>query len=215
MRDQPFSVLLLDEFEKADSSFYDLFLQVLVEARLTDAAGRLADFSNAIIILNSNLGAREFRLTRPGFQDSATETGAVAHDHFTEAVKKNFRPEFFNRIDRIVPFMPLIREAVRAVVRREIHQAENRYGLKNRNVSIIIPEIAIDRLADLGYDPRYGARPVKRAIEQWLLRDVSEFFCEVEEGEGINGFLKITSISEDDVPVFESKQATDEGNEVA
>ncbi len=215
MRDQPFSVLLLDEFEKADASVYDLFLQVLGEARLTDAAGRTADFSNAIIILTSNLGAREFRLSRPGFHDPKTNLATIATDHFTEQVKKNFRPEFFNRIDRIVPFLSLSRDAVKAVVAREIQLAEHRDGLKNRNISLIVPGFAVEHLAEIGYDPRYGARPVKRAIEQWLLQPISEFFCSDDDEEEVfeNGFLEIVSLTEDKQPVFEFKKASDHTRE--
>ena len=214
MRDQPFSVLLLDEFEKADASVYDLFLQVLGEARLTDGAGRTADFSNAIIILTSNLGARQFRLSRPGFQDPETDTALVATDHFTESVKKNFRPEFFNRIDRIVPFMPLSKDAVRSVVKRELELAERRDGLRNRNISLIVPDFAIEKLAEIGYDPRYGARPVKRAIEQWLLRPVGEFLClEDPDAPHENGFLEIVGQTEAGDPEFEFKKSIEESKD--
>ncbi|NNE92178.1 MAG: ATP-dependent Clp protease ATP-binding subunit, partial [Verrucomicrobiales bacterium] len=208
MRDQPFSVLLLDEFEKADSTVYDLFLQVLGEARLTDGAGRLADFSNAIIILTSNLGAREFRTSRPGFFDPETDVATVATDHFTGAVKKNFRPEFFNRIDRIVPFLPLNREAVRAVVKREVGLAEYRDGLRNRNLSLIVPDEFIGVLADEGYDPRYGARPLKGTIEARLLAPVSEFLCSQGERECENGFLEMIGEGEEGLE-FQFRAATD------
>lgn len=199
VRDEPFSVVLLDEFEKADASVYDLFLQVLGEARLTDGAGRLGDFSNAIIILTSNLGAREFRVTRPGFFDPDEETGLVAVDHFTEAVKQHFRPEFFNRIDRVVPFLPLSREAVRAVVRRELTLCDGRDGLRNRNLSLVVQAEAVERLAELGYDPRYGARPVKRAIERHLLGPLGQFLCERNEG-AANGFVDVGGFAQDGQP---------------
>ncbi|MCB1094832.1 MAG: ATP-dependent Clp protease ATP-binding subunit [Verrucomicrobiae bacterium] len=173
MRDQPFSLLLLDEFEKASPEVYDLFLQVLGEARLTDGAGRVADFSNAIIVMTSNLGAQTYTGARFGFNDGSGG-GTVAIDHFTEAVKKELRPEFFNRIDRIVPFLPLEREVVRGVVKRELSLIDARDGLRNRNLAVAVEEPVVDLLVEAGYDPRYGARPVKRAIEQRLLRKLAD-----------------------------------------
>ncbi|HEX4608021.1 MAG TPA: AAA family ATPase, partial [Urbifossiella sp.] len=106
VREQPFCVLLLDEVEKADGSAFDLLLQALGEARLTDAGGRLADFRNAVVILTSNLGAESFRTGAPGFGGAGpTEVGAA--DHFTRAVEQALRPEMVNRLDRVVPFAPL------------------------------------------------------------------------------------------------------------
>ncbi len=176
MRDQPFSVLLLDEFEKAHDSVYDLFLQILGEARLTDGAGRLADFSNSIIILTSNLGAAEFRGSSPGFRDPDEEDLALnAAIHFTEAVKKQVRPEFFNRIDRIVPFLPLDENAVRQIISRELEKAGTRDGFRTLDLSLNVSDEAATHLAGLGYDPRYGARPLKRAIDKKLMQPLAEF----------------------------------------
>lgn len=106
VREQPFVVLLLDEFEKAHPSFFDLLLQVLGEGRLTDSSGRLADFTNAVVIMTSNLGAETFKRSALGFRDGASATSA-ARAHFLKEVRAFVRPEFFNRIDRIVPFAPL------------------------------------------------------------------------------------------------------------
>ncbi|MDA0814103.1 MAG: AAA family ATPase, partial [Verrucomicrobia bacterium] len=184
MRDQPFSLLLLDEFEKASPEVYDIFLQVLGEARLTDGAGRVADFSNAIIVMTSNLGAQTYTGSKFGFSDGSG-MARVAVDHFTEAVKKELRPEFFNRIDRIVPFLPLPRDVVRQVVKRELSLIDSRDGLRNRNLAVTIEEPVVDLLVEAGYDPRYGARPVKRAIEQLLLRNLADELNTAKRENGI------------------------------
>src|SRR5207342_2926265 len=107
VREQPFCVVLLDEFEKAHPAFFDLLLQVLGEGRLTDSAGRLADFSNAIVVMTSNLGAGSFGSGPFGLSRADSSGREHARVHFTHAVQSFLRPELFNRIDRIVPFLPL------------------------------------------------------------------------------------------------------------
>ena len=188
IRDQPFSVLLLDEFEKASPEVYDLFLQVLGEARLTDGAGRVADFSNSIIVLTSNLGAQTFTGSRFGFH-AGDGRAEAAVEHFTEVVKRELRPEFFNRIDRIVSFLPLERRIVREVVKRELSLVDHRDGLRNRNLALCAEDAVIDFLVEAGYDPRYGARPVKRAIEQHVLQPLA---VELNETGRRNGILEVT-----------------------
>lgn len=195
MRDQPFSIVLLDEFEKADDSVFDLFLQVLGEARLTDGAGRLADFSNAMIILTSNLGAAEFSAVAPGFGSPDRGTSHLAQDHFTEAAKKKFRPEFFNRIGRIVPFMPLSDATVREVIAREVGKLDQRDGFRARDLAIQVAGEVIDRLARGDYDPRYGARPLKRRIEARLLKPVGQYL--IRHPDVRRGIIEVTSMEED------------------
>lgn len=172
VRDQPFNVLLLDEFEKADPAVFDLLLQVLGEARLTDAAGRTADFSNCVVIMTSNLGAREFSRGRLGFQQDG-ETWRNAVEHFTAAVQAVLRPEMFNRIDSIVPYRPLSEEVVEALTRRELAAITQRPGFAGRKLRLEVAEPLIQHLAREGYDPRYGARPLKRRIAQELLAPLS------------------------------------------
>jgi len=171
VREQPFSVVLLDEFEKAHPSFFDLLLQILGEARLTDAAGRVADFSNAVAVMTSNLGAESFQsgvfgLSRDGQRD--------ARSHFVEEVRRNLRPELFNRIDRIVPFVPLGREAVVQIARRELDLIARRDGIRLRDVRIRYAADVVEHLASRGYDRQYGARPLKRLIERELLVPLSD-----------------------------------------
>jgi ATP-dependent Clp protease ATP-binding subunit ClpC len=178
MRDQPFSVVLLDEIEKAEDGVFDLFLQVLGEARLTDGAGRLADFSNAIIILTSNLGAAEFSAVAPGFGNPHIKIGLQAVDHFVAAARKKFRPEFFNRIGRIVPFLPLDHETVQKVLVREVSKLDERDGFKNRDLTLVVSDEVIASLSEGGFDPRYGARPLKRTIDEYILKPIGQYLIE-------------------------------------
>lgn len=187
VREQPFSVILLDEFEKADPSFYDLMLQVLGEGRLTDSAGRVADFSNALIIMTSNLGAASFQKGAAGFVANSNAR-RDARDHFSREVQTFLRPEMFNRIDRIVPFAPLDEETVLAIARREIDLIRKRDGIALRDVSLEVSEGAIRHLATGGFDVRYGARPLKRTIELEMLAPLSD---------GINGYASSTALSAD------------------
>ncbi|HYH67940.1 MAG TPA: AAA family ATPase [Urbifossiella sp.] len=168
VREQPFCVLLLDEVEKADASAFDLLLQALGEARLTDAGGRLADFRNAVVILTSNLGAASFGSGAPGF-GATRPTTADAAAHFTRAVEQALRPEMVNRLDRIVPFAPLGADVVRRIADREWAKVLARDGLRFRNVRVTTGEGLLDRVAAAGFDPKYGARPLKRAMERGLL----------------------------------------------
>lgn len=163
IREQPFSVVLLDEFEKADPNVFDLLLQMLGEGRLTDSQGRLADFRNAVVIMTSNLGAATFRGGAMGFGDGEF---ANWREHFEREVRRFVRPEFLGRLDRIVPFRPLSKQVVKQIARRELDKLRQRPGLKYSNASLVFDDSAVDRLCELGYQPQYGARPLRRAIER-------------------------------------------------
>jgi ATP-dependent Clp protease ATP-binding subunit ClpA len=173
VREQPFCVLLLDEVEKAHASAFDLLLQALGEARLTDAGGRLADFRNTVVILTSNLGAESFRSGTPGFA-SGTPTVADAKAHFTKAVEKFLRPEMFNRLDRVVPFGSLPADVIRAIADREWQKVLRRDGVRFRDAAVTTGDGLLDHLAAVGFDPRYGARPLKRAMERELLAPLAK-----------------------------------------
>lgn len=166
VREQPFSVLLLDECEKADASAFDLFLQILGEARLTDAAGRVADFTNTVIILTSNLGAQGFLRGSIGFTESERED---AEHHFTEEARKYFRPELFNRIDDIIPFSTLDEDAVARIARKEFDSICRRDGFFNRSLSLDLSETVTAELIRRVKNSPYGARPLKREIEREIL----------------------------------------------
>lgn len=173
VREQPFAVILLDEFEKAHPSFFDLLLQILGEGRLTDSMGRVADFSNAVVIMTSNLGAESFQRGLVGFGQAAA-TREAASKHFTNAVRTALRPELFNRIDRIAPFAPLDEASALRIAEREIERVRTRDGVRYRGVMMNIRDGVARRFAHRGYDPRYGARPLKRVIERELLVPLSE-----------------------------------------
>lgn len=170
VREEPFSVLLFDEFEKAHPLFFDLLLPVLGEGRLTDSAGRLADFTNAVVILTSNLGATSFQSGRLGFATGQVQR--LAREHFTNEVQRAMRPELFNRFDRIVPFSPLDQATVLAIADRELALLRTRDGLRFRDLEI--GEGVAAHFARTGFDVRYGARPLKRAIERGLLVPLAE-----------------------------------------
>jgi len=166
IREQPFAIVLLDEFEKAHPNVWDLFLQVFDDGRLTDRTGRTADFRHAIIILTSNLGAAIPTGTPIGFgADSPRfEAGAVM-----SAVERAFRREFINRLDRIIVFRPLARSVMRSILHKEIDQAQQRRGLRSRAWAVEWDESAIDFLLEKGFTPDLGARPLRRAIEEYFL----------------------------------------------
>ena len=168
IRREPFAVVLLDEIEKAHSDVFNLLLQVLGDGRLTDAHGRTADFSNAIIILTSNLGAREANV-KLGFR----ETNETNQSVYRQAAEKFFRPEFFNRLDRIVPFENLRREDVERIARIQMQKVFARDGFIRRNCRLELEPTAIQKIVDEGYDPQSGARALKRAIEKNLIQPVA------------------------------------------
>ena len=173
IREQPFSVVLLDEFEKADPAFFDLLLQILGEGRLTDAEGRVADFCNNVIVMTSNLGAEAFQRGRAGFQPAGRQA-AESQSYFAEAVRKFLRPEIYNRIDAIVPFHALSPEIVRSIAQRHLELLRQRDGIRLRPIEWQMQEPVAEHLASTGYSHRYGARPLKRALEQQLLVPLAE-----------------------------------------
>jgi ATP-dependent Clp protease ATP-binding subunit ClpA len=173
VREQPFAVILLDEFEKAHSSFFDLLLQVLGEGRLTDSLGHVADFTNAVVIMTSNLGAETYKRTALGFQESDKVTER-ARQHFLKEVRAFVRPEFFNRLDRIVPFTPLDEATVLQIAHRELEKIMRRDGIYYRGVTLDVSDEVTGYLTAKGYDVRYGARPLKRTIERELLVPLAE-----------------------------------------
>ncbi|MCC6726386.1 MAG: ATP-dependent Clp protease ATP-binding subunit [Saprospiraceae bacterium] len=166
VRRDPFCVLLFDEIEKADPKFYELLLQILSEGRLTDSRGRVVNFCSAIIIMTTNIGAANLHRGRISWKKDLGEMDVV--QHFTSAIEKHFRPELYNRIDSIVAFAPLDRETMRYVVEREIDLLRKREGLRFRHVDLSIKEAVLDHLAEAGYDSRFGARYLQRAIREQL-----------------------------------------------
>ncbi|MEZ5728023.1 MAG: AAA family ATPase [Burkholderiaceae bacterium] len=189
VRAEPFQVILLDEFEKAHASVWDLFLQVFDDARLTDANGRLADFRHCLIILTTNLGAVDHQGGGPGF----TSGGASFADaQVLRAVGSAFRPEFVNRLDRIVVFRPLTRAAMREVLRKELDRVLFRPGFRERQWAVEWESSAIEFLLDVGFTPDMGARPLRRAVEQHVLAPLALTIAERRYPEG-DQFLFVSS----------------------
>ena len=162
VRRRPYSVILLDEVEKAHADVFNLLLQVLDDGRLTDSHGRTVDFRNTVIVMTSNLGSDRI-------QDLAL-AGDYSYGHMKkevmEVVSSYFRPEFINRIDEVVVFHPLTKEQIRSICRLQISGLERR--LTERDINLHVTDEALDFLGEIGFDPIYGARPLKRAIQQDL-----------------------------------------------
>ncbi|MFZ5534431.1 MAG: ATP-dependent chaperone ClpB [Pseudomonadota bacterium] len=160
VRRKPYSVILLDEVEKAHPDVFNVLLQVLDDGRLTDGQGRTVDFRNTVIVMTSNLGSQMIQ-ELAGEENYARMKGAVM-----EVVGQHFRPEFLNRIDEVVVFHPLGREHIRRIVDLQVEILRQR--LAARDIGLVLTEPALDWLGEVGYDPVYGARPLKRALQQHL-----------------------------------------------
>lgn len=169
VREQPFSIILLDEFEKASPIIFDALLSVLGEGHLTNAAGRTTDFRNTIIIMTSNLGAAKSQSPTLGFGTDLSNPIQELHSHYIKEAEKFFRPEFFNRIDQIVCFRNLSYEAMGQITRRELDMLLEREGIQRRNLLVEIDDAVIGRLLAQGFHPKYGARPLKREIERTVI----------------------------------------------
>ncbi len=165
VRRQPFSVVLLDEFDRAHRDVWDVFLQMFDAGRLTDRRGDTADFRHTIIILTSNLGAASGQAPL-GIVAGDDAAGPAA---IMRTVERSFRPEFLNRLDRVVVFRPLTREVMRRILRKELRDAFARRGLRRRDWVVVMEESAIDLLVEQGFSPTLGARPLRRALERMLL----------------------------------------------
>ena len=177
VRRKPYSVVLFDEIEKAHPDVFNILLQVLDDGRLTDNKGRTVNFKNTIIIMTSNMGSEyiQSQFDKWALEVDAYKREQIIADTKTEVLnllKKSIRPEFLNRIDETIMFLPLNEEEIKNVVRLQIHSITKM--LAYNGVYLQLTEKAITFLADMGYDPEYGARPVKRAIQRYLLNDLSK-----------------------------------------
>jgi ATP-dependent Clp protease ATP-binding subunit ClpB len=160
VRRKPYSVILLDEVEKAHPDVFNVLLQVLDDGRLTDGQGRTVDFRNTVIVMTSNLGSQLIQ-ELAGEQNYERMKAAVM-----EVVGTHFRPEFINRIDEAVVFHPLGREQIRSITIIQIEYLRKR--LAERDLGLHLSEAALDKLGEAGFDPVYGARPLKRAIQHQM-----------------------------------------------
>jgi ATP-dependent Clp protease ATP-binding subunit ClpC len=187
VRRQPFGVLLLDEIEKAAADVFDTLMGVFDEGRLTDQYGRVTNFRSTIIVMTSNLGAGASRAV--GFGDSP-------EPRYADVAMKFFRPEFFNRMDAVVTFQPLKAESVKVIARRELDAIARRDGLLRGGATVRWGEALVERLAAVGFDARYGARPMQRALEReivaplarWLLANNGAKVIEADWRDGACAF---------------------------
>ena len=173
VRRKPYSVVLFDEIEKAHPDVFNILLQVLDDGRLTDNKGRTVNFKNTIIIMTSNLGSQYIQQQFENI--NASNRNAVVEETKTqvmEMLKKTIRPEFLNRIDEIIMFQPLSKAEIADVVRLQMNAVSKM--LEPQGFTLRVTDAAIDYLADVGFDPEFGARPVKRAIQRYVLNDMSK-----------------------------------------
>jgi ATP-dependent Clp protease ATP-binding subunit ClpC len=189
IRTEPFAVILLDEFEKAAQPVWDLFLQVFDEGRLTDRQGRTVDFRRTVIVLTSNIGSPLAQAPSVGF-DPAEQT--FSSTGIERAIRTSFRPEFLNRLDRVVVFRPFERSAMRALLDKELTDALARRGLRSRPWAVEMDDSAYAFLIEKGFSRELGARPLKRALERYLLAPLAAAIVEQAVPEG-DQFLLVTA----------------------
>jgi len=193
VRHRPYSVILFDEIEKAHPEVFNILLQVLDNGHLTDAKGRKVNFKNTVIILTSNIGA-EFidKMETMGFggPESDKEQYEATKSNVTKALKKHFRPEFLNRLDEIVIFDLLTKEAITEIVKIQMKHIENRLSVQN--IKLKYPVSVVKHLAEEGYNPSYGARPLKRVIQNKILDAIAQLIVAKRVKEGDTVTLGVT-----------------------
>ncbi|MFK7966164.1 MAG: ATP-dependent chaperone ClpB [Burkholderiaceae bacterium] len=177
VRRKPYSVILMDEVEKAHPDVFNVLLQVLDDGRLTDGQGRTVDFRNTVIVMTSNLGAHEIQRLSG---HAATNSPDIIRTAVMEEVKQHFRPEFINRLDEIVVFHALDGANIRSIARIQLVDLEAR--LADRDMSLEVTDAALDEIASVGFDPLFGARPLKRAIQKHIENPISRLILEGKLG---------------------------------
>jgi ATP-dependent Clp protease ATP-binding subunit ClpC len=187
VRRRPYSVVLLDEIEKAHPDVFNILLQVLDEGRLTDNYGRVIDFKNVVLIMTSNVGAREIASASSlGFETGESET---QYDRMAEKVRdevdRTFTPEFLNRLDEVIVFHPLSKEQIGKIVHIMLNNVQKR--LADEELTLNLTDAAVEFLVDRGYDVKFGARPLKRTIQRYIEDALSEriLMAEFEPGDEI------------------------------
>jgi ATP-dependent Clp protease ATP-binding subunit ClpB len=168
VRRKPYSVVLLDEVEKAHPDVFNVLLQVLEDGRLTDSHGRTVDFRNTVVVMTSNLGSVQIQEL---VGDQEAQRAAVM-----DAVGQHFRPEFINRIDEVVIFEPLAREQIAGIAEIQLQRLRKR--LAERDLQLQLSPEVMDTLVAVGYDPVYGARPLKRALQQWVENPLAQLILQ-------------------------------------
>ncbi len=181
VRERPFSVVLLDEIEKAHPIFFDVLLNVMDEGILIDGNGRITDFRNVILIMTSNLGARQNK--------SISFINKTDKNETNSAVRSFFRPEFFNRIDQVVTFQSLDTATVVNITRKELEGLNKREGFEERKLNLTFTPKLVEHLAQVGFDPEYGARPLQRTIERLVVAKLAEYLLQHIKMKNVNLLL--------------------------
>jgi ATP-dependent Clp protease ATP-binding subunit ClpA len=192
VRHRPYSVVLFDEIEKAHPEVFNILLQVLDNGRLTDAKGRVVNFKNTIIILTSNIGAQFIdKMEKFGFSGDkgATAKYESVKDKVMESLKDYFRPEFLNRLDNIILFDVLPEDSIRKIVEVQMTMVKER--LLTREIRLEVSEEVLNFLAKEGYNPQFGARPLKRLIQDKILTQVASFMISASAGKGSTVFVSM------------------------
>jgi ATP-dependent Clp protease ATP-binding subunit ClpC len=200
VRHRPYSLILFDEIEKAHPEVFNILLQVLDNGRLTDSKGKTVDFKNAIIIMTSNVGSNLFQeMKSVGFIES--EGGAAKREDYEQKInvslKDHFRPEFLNRIDEIIVFHPLSKAEIANVVDIQIEEVQQR--LKEKGIKISVDKEAKKFIVEKGYDPNYGARPLKRLIQKTIIDKLADHIIRgtIKDGSKVKISYKDSGITVD------------------
>ena len=190
VRRKPYSVILFDEIEKAHPDVFNMLLQILDDGRLTDSTGRVVDFKNTVIIMTSNVGARDIvEPKKLGFgaqEENAARDYEDMKKNVMEALKKTFRPEFLNRVDEIIVFHPLSRDEIKQICGLMLNETAKR--MEQNNINITFTDEVKDFLAEKGYDKTFGARPLKRTIQEHIEDKLAEGILDgkVKEGDSVS-----------------------------
>ncbi len=220
IRRRPYAVILFDEIEKAHPEVFNILLQILDDGRLTDNKGRVVNFKNTIIVMTSNLGSQiisdytaDKQTQTIGYKTSSDSTSAseAMKEKVMEEVQRFFKPEFLNRVDEILVFKPLSAEQIRAIVDIQLRQVADRLA-KQRSLTLVVDEAAREELAKRGYDPTYGARPLKRVIQRDILNPMALALLSGGGAEGATVHVRIKSgtigieISSDETQATDKKE---------
>ncbi len=171
----PFSVILFDEIEKAHPDIFNLLLQIIGEGRLTDSSGNTYFFQNSIIILTSNLGAEVYSKRQIGMKKEKDYAKIDYSKEIIKSIELFFRPEFINRLTEIVYFKPLTLDVIKIIAKKELEYLFERTGITRRQLKITYDSSVLELLLNKGYEEKYGARPMKRAIEKYISNPLAEF----------------------------------------
>ena len=201
VRRRPYSIVLLDEIEKANKDVFNILLQVMDEGRLTDSNGNTVDFKNTIVIITSNVGTRQVSDFGRGVgfrSPDENDSRKISDEIIRKALDKQFAPEFLNRLDEIITFQPLDKEAIGLITDLEIEKLNSR--LQNLGYTCVLDKKARDYIIEKGYDPKYGARPLKRAIQSYVEDGLSDFLLGDQVHE--SGTIHVTKLKEHDYLTF-------------